>query len=127
MPDASPKSILEEIASLLCANSVEFLVIGGQAEYLFGSPRTTEDVDICYRRDPANIERLARCLQELYARLRGAPAGLPFKLDAKAVAMGCNFTFDTEKGKFDVLGYVELLGQFEQLDKNAEVCPDPLK
>jgi hypothetical protein len=52
----------------------------------------------------------------LHAELRGAPHGLPFELDAKTLAAGANFTFDTIAGSFDVLGdpagappYAELL------------------
>lgn len=47
MPDESRPSRLEAISRLLVRHLVEFLVIGGQAEYLFGSPRVTYDVDLC--------------------------------------------------------------------------------
>ncbi len=99
---------------------VEFLVIGGQAEYLFGSPRVTYDVDFCYRRTRENIERLAAALKELKPTLRGAPAGLPLVLDAQALGFGSNYTFDTDFGKFDLLGWVEPLGDYDALLKNSE-------
>ena len=41
-PDASP---LERFCTLLSDAGVEFMVIGGQAEALMGSPRVTYDVD----------------------------------------------------------------------------------
>ena len=37
MPDASDKTLLEQFASVFVGHGVEFLVIGGQAEYLFGA------------------------------------------------------------------------------------------
>jgi predicted nucleotidyltransferase len=101
-------------------HGVEFLVIGGQAEYLFGSPRITYDVDLCYRRTPENLERLAAALRELKPRLRGAPPGLPLILDARALGLGGNYTFETDFGDVDLIGYVEPLGDFESLIKNAE-------
>ena len=45
---------------------------GPQAEALMGSPRVTYDVDLCYRRTPENLERLAR------ARVCAASNALPF-------------------------------------------------
>jgi hypothetical protein len=47
-----------------------------------GSARVTYDVDLCYRRTPANLERLARALRTLSLTLRGAPADLKFRLAA---------------------------------------------
>jgi predicted nucleotidyltransferase len=101
-------------------HGVRFIVIGGQAEYIFGSPRVTYDVDFCYRRDPQNLENLAAALGELGVTLRGAPAGLPFKLDQKTLAMGSNFTFNTgDDIGLDLLGYVEPIGEFDKLDQKA--------
>ena len=115
MPEESPLSLLEQIAALFVSRGVEFLVIGGQAEYLFGSSRPTQDVDLCYKRDRANLERIAVCLRSIKTRLRGAPADLPFILDARTLEMGTNFTFTTELGDLDLLGYVEPIGQYEDL------------
>ncbi len=113
------KSRLEQIAELLTAHGVRFIVIGGQAEYLFGSPRVTYDVDLCYERSAENLERLATALRMLKPTLRGAPADLPFVLDAKSLALGSNFTFNTSMGPLDLLGWVEPLGDFAALEKHA--------
>ena len=48
----------------------------------------TQDVDICYGRDQANLERLADALREVHADLRGAEPGIPFRLDVRALARG---------------------------------------
>ena len=40
-------SPLERFCSLLHEHEVEFMVVGGQAELLMGSPRVTYDVDLC--------------------------------------------------------------------------------
>lgn len=117
------QSLLESFADVLVRHGVEYLVIGGQAESLFGSPRVTYDVDLCYRRTPENLVRLAAALNEMKATLRGAPPDLPFKLDAKSLEMGSNFTFDTRLGPLDMLGYVEPIGGFDEVAAHAETYP----
>ena len=104
-------------------NGVRFVVIGGIAGRLHGSPTVTRDLDICYARDGANLEALALALQELHARLRGVAEPVPFRLDARALAAGDSFTFETDAGDFDVLGtpagtsgYEELLRTADELD-----------
>jgi predicted nucleotidyltransferase len=108
-------SDLAKIAEVLQRHQVEFLVIGGQAEILMGSPRVTFDTDLCYRRSQQNLERLADAIAELRPALRGAPPDLPFTLDARALAFGNNYTLDTALGPLDLLGWVEPLGGYEAL------------
>src|SRR5436189_5682930 len=107
MPEESRTSALERIAEILERHGVEFIVIGGQAEWVMGSPRITYDVDVCYRRSKENLERLANALKELKPTLRRAPPDLPFIIDARSLALGNNFTFDTSIIKLDILGWVE--------------------
>lgn len=123
MAASTEPSSLEHFVALMNAHAVEFIVIGGQAEALHGSARITYDVDFCYRRTTDNLARLAAALRELKPTLRGAPPGLPFRIDAQSLALGSNFTFSTPFGDFDLLGYVEPLGAFEELDRNAETIP----
>ncbi|HEY4330456.1 MAG TPA: hypothetical protein VGN88_12025 [Phycisphaerae bacterium] len=120
MSHESLKAPLEDIAALLVTHGVEFLVIGGQAEFLFGSARPTQDVDICYKRDQQNFVNLAACLKQMQARLRGAPHDIPFILDARTLEMGNNFTFETVFGDLDILGFVEPIGGYEQLLEGKE-------
>lgn len=89
---------------LLQDRQVAFIVIGGVAAVAHGSPSLTRDLDICYDRSPANLEALARALQSVHATLRGAPADLPFKLDATTLRLGDHFTFSTDLGDIDCLG-----------------------
>jgi uncharacterized protein (DUF1330 family) len=59
MADDTVKPRLQQIAEHLNKFGVEFLVIGGQAAVLHGSPLPTFDVDLCYRRNPENRKHLA--------------------------------------------------------------------
>jgi predicted nucleotidyltransferase len=116
-------SLLEQFAEVLFRHRVEFIVIGGQAENLMGSPRVTYDVDLCYRKTPENLQRLASALSELNVSLRGAPPDLPVRPDARTLGMGENFTFSTSLGDLDLLGYVEPIGGYESLLPRVEIIP----
>ena len=95
---------LFEIVHELRRHKVRYVLIGGYAAVALGSPMLTGDVDICYALDDENLERLARALRELGATLRGAPADLPFLLDARTLRAGDTFTFSTRAGSLDCLG-----------------------
>jgi len=108
---------------VLNEHAVRFIVIGGFAGNILGSPAITYDLDICYERSPANCEALARALRALGATLRGAPAGLPFQLDARTILMSDSFTFDTTAGSVDCLGtpagtkgYADLLASAREME-----------
>ena len=119
MSNESIPAKLEELADLLQRHGVRFVVIGGQAEYIFGSPRVTFDIDLCYERSDENLARLATALKELAVSLRDAPKDLPFTPDARTLKLGSNFTFETSLGDLDLLGHVEPVGDFDAVDQRA--------
>ncbi|MFG0284448.1 MAG: hypothetical protein ACF8R7_08515 [Phycisphaerales bacterium JB039] len=111
---------LEIFVETFHRHRVDFMIIGGQAALLHGSPNVTYDTDLCYRRTEENLQRLADALHELKPTLRGAPQDLPFRLDARSLALGANFTFETTQGPLDLLGWVEPIGTYDDLIDNAE-------
>ncbi len=95
---------------------VEFMIVGGQAEALMGSPRVTYDFDFCYRRSSDNLEKLAGVLKNLKLTLRGAPPDLKFRVDTDALKLGSNFTFEVDdEYPLDLLAYLEPIGTYEDL------------
>lgn len=106
---------IEKQTCLLGRFEVECVIVGGVAATLLGSDIPTTDLDVCYARNPSNLERLARALQSVNARLRGAPEGLPFILDAETLRHGLNFTFTTDIGTLDLLGEVRGVGFYEDV------------
>ncbi len=100
-------------------HGVRFVVIGGFAGRLLGSPTITNDTDVCYDRAPDNLERLAAALNDLGARLRGVDDDVPFILDAKTLERGENFTFHTTAGALDVMGMPAGTRGFHELVANA--------
>lgn len=103
----------------LDAHGVRFVVIGGLAGRLHGSPTVTNDLDVCYERSPDNLERLAAALQDLGATLRGVEEEVPFRLDAATLAAGDHFTFATDAGNLDVLGSPAGVEGFAALARSA--------
>jgi predicted nucleotidyltransferase len=99
----------------LHGGGVDFIIIGGVAAILNGLGYTTYDLDVVYARDRSNIQRLVRCLEPFEPYLRGAPPGLPFKLDERTVRMGLNFTLVTSFGDLDLLGEVTAVGGYREL------------
>ena len=77
---STPRYDPERILKKLLQHNVRFVVIGGVAAALHGSPMLTADVDISYERSPGNLERLGAALAEMNARLRGVEEDLPFEL-----------------------------------------------
>ena len=100
---------------LLGEHKVDCVIVGGIAALIHGSMLLTNDVDVCYARDPENLQRLAGALQSVHARLRNAPEGLPFILDAETLKRGLNFTFTTDVGDLDLLGEVRGVGNYDEV------------
>lgn len=121
MPDAEeafdPNPVLERFAEA----DVDFVVIGGVAGGIHGSSFGTYDVDLAYSREPENLEKVAELLRSLNARLRGAPSGLPFLLDAQTLKAGANFTFTTSLGAIDLRGDPAGAPPYERLRAAATV------
>ncbi|HSF18147.1 MAG TPA: hypothetical protein VLK65_21615 [Vicinamibacteria bacterium] len=78
----------DEIFACLDRHEVRYVLIGGLAAVLHGSPLPTLDVDICPSNESSNLTRLATALQELEARIRtpDSPDGVKFPYDAGFLA-----------------------------------------
>lgn len=101
-------------------HGVDYVLIGGLAAALHGSPVATNDADICPDRTPENLARLAAALREIDARIRtdAEPAGLPFAIDAVFLGrIETALNLSTRYGNVDISyrpaaftgGYQELL------------------
>ena len=100
---------------MLADGDVHCVLIGGLAAAAHGSIRTTRDVDVVYERSEENLSRLALSLEPHSPYLRGAPPGLPFRLDIPTLRAGLNFTLTTNLGELDLLGEVSGGGRYSDL------------
>lgn len=119
-------SILKELVS----GDVRFVLVGGVAANLQGSPRMTYDLDICY--DPAedNVRNLAALLQLWDVYLRGIESGLPFVMDAKQFRVTPVMTLVTKYGDLDVMDRIAGVGMGDYPDvfaASVEIDVDGLR
>ncbi len=103
----------------LIGGGVDFVVIGGLAAQAHGSPLITEDLDICFDLDRANLDRLATVLQDLAAIRRGMPEGIRAPLDRRALRAGDVFTLRTRFGDLDLLARPDPGLDYAQLRSRA--------
>ena len=110
----------------LARYEVEYVLIGGMAAVLHGSPTFTNDADICPRRRRPNLERLASALRDMDARIRtdAEPNGLPFACDAEFLERMNMVNMQTKYGWFDISFEPGAFEQgYEQLIPNAVIYP----
>jgi hypothetical protein len=111
----------EEILRVLEAHGVEYVLIGGLAATLYGSPHVTTDVDITPEGTRDNLERLAMALEDLDARVRapGEPDGLPFDRSAEMLARVSLLNLTTRAGDLDLAFEPHGTGGYPDLVRTA--------
>jgi len=111
------------IFEALHKHRVDFVVIGAVAMVLHGSARVTRDLDICYSREPGNLDRLAKALKPFAPTLREASEDLPFSLDSATLQAGLNFTLRSTAGDLDLLGEVTGIGGYPAVARLSVLLP----
>src|SRR5947208_1146802 len=111
----------QAILSVLERHGVEYVVVGGLAATLRGSPHVTTDVDIAPSRAFKNLGRLSGALDELDARIRveGTPDGMPFNHDASSLARMEMLNLTTTHGDLDVTFVPAGTSGFDDLARDA--------
>lgn len=94
----------EAILRVLDESRVRYVLIGGLAATLHGSPYLTTDVDIAPDRSAANLTALADALTRLDARIRaeGEPRGIEFDRSGEFLARVSMLNLITRAGALDV-------------------------
>jgi predicted nucleotidyltransferase len=108
------------VIQLLTGRGIDFVVIGGIAAVLHGSPRVTQDLDICYSTDKANLSALGRALVDMNARLFGVKEDVPFVPDERTLARVELLTLQTDHGKLDLMTHPSGAPSYARLRANAE-------
>ncbi len=98
-PEFSATRLLRE----LVRHGVDFVVVGGIAMVVHGSSRLTQDLDICFASDAANLSVLGTALSHAGATLRGIDDDVPFVPDARTLAQLSTVTLQTRHGPIDLL------------------------
>lgn len=74
------------ICRILNEERVDYVVVGGFASVILGSPLPTEDIDLLPDRAEENLERLARALSRMNARIRTDGEAVAARIDGAFLA-----------------------------------------
>lgn len=124
MPTSGEKSTsanLSEILEELLKAGIDFILVGGLAAVIQGSPVTTMDVDIVHNQSPENVAKLLAFLTSVDAIYR--------RLDDKLIKpKECDLSgkghalFTTRLGPLDVLAVIEEGKSYDELlDHTVEI------
>ncbi|MCC6173081.1 MAG: hypothetical protein IT481_13755 [Gammaproteobacteria bacterium] len=108
----------ERLLRALARHRVDYVLIGAVAARLQGFPRMTADADITPADSASNLQRLAKALRELHARVytESVPDGLEFDCSGASLGRAAIWNLVTDAGRVDVIhrpagtaGYDDLL------------------
>lgn len=109
-----------EILRVLVEHGVEFVLIGGFAAQLQGSPFPTEDIDVTPARSAENLRRLSAALRSLDAHVRTVgEARLPFGHDAESLDAAGTWNLSTRYGDLDLSMVPSGTGGYPDLVRGA--------
>jgi predicted nucleotidyltransferase len=108
----------DAIFRALAEHGVEYVLIGGLAAVAHGASLVTFDIDLCFRQDAANCERLAAALVELSAEVYPYRTE-PIPITPQLLAAHRIINFGTPAGRLDLLAEVPGLGPYEDLAAGA--------
>lgn len=102
-------------------HGVEYVLIGGLAAALHGSPAVTNDADIVPKKTDENLGRLSTALVDLEARLRSPidAGGIPFDPHPELIASMAMLNTSTRCGNLDLTFTPTGLDDYERLAAGA--------
>jgi hypothetical protein len=111
----------DRILTALVKRQVEFVVIGAVAAIAQGGPLITQDLDITPAREPGNLDRLARALKDLDARLRlpDDSSGIEFPIEPRFLGSVGSWTLKTPSGDLNLLFVPSGTAGYEDLKRSA--------
>lgn len=118
MAEYDPVAMLRVMAQ----HGVEFVLVGGVAARMRGAPLVTRDVDVTPATSGANLDRLARALEALGARLRTAtdPNGVDLPFDPALLRSASVWTLVTDHGDLDLVMEPAGTGGYRDLIRDAD-------
>lgn len=122
MPPRVPPLRPNELLETLIRHDVEFVVIGGIAAVLHGSPYTTFDLDVVYDRSDRNLDRLEAALEELDAVLHD-PTDRHLRPDRSLLESSGPKLLRTKFGRLDLLGELGADVEWDQVVADSVAMP----
>lgn len=109
----------DQILKVLLDAQVRFVLIGGLASQVHGSPSLTGDVDICFALDGDNLHRLSDALTSMAAIRRGLERGIQAPIDHRALRASDVLALSTRFGDLDLLAHPDPRLDFETLQRRS--------
>jgi len=110
-----------QICEILNAEGVSYVIVGGFASVVQGSPLPTQDIDVVPSRQAENLDRLGRALRRMHAMIRTSDEPVPAPLDGPFLAnMPLMLNLTTDFGDVDLtFSPSGGLGGFEEWNAQA--------
>ncbi len=111
------------ICEILNDEAVDYVIVGGFASVVHGSPLPTRDIDVVPSRRSDNLERLAQALRRMNAMIRTDREPVPVLIDGPFLeAMPLMLNLVTDFGDLDLtFAPSGPLGGFDEWNANALV------
>jgi hypothetical protein len=109
---------IADLINTLAKHEVEFIIVGGMAAILRGTPVNTFDLDVVYERSAANITRLLGALEKLQAVVRDDPRRL--RLNKSHLESASHKLMETNQGPLDLVGTIEETTGFHELIADSD-------
>lgn len=111
---------LKALLIKLLEHEIDFVLVGGFASMVHGSPVVTQDLDICLRIDEEQVRKLRVALKDLSPRHRMNPTFKPSFLEFPDTLAGVeNIYLETDIGILDAMSELRPVGGFERVKAKA--------
>ena len=110
---------LKEAVRRFHSVGINFVLIGGMAMIAHGANTLTQDVDLAYAVDPANLECIAAFLPTIHARVLGRPANDKFVIAPATLGRVRFLNLHTDIGEVDVMRDIPGVDSFAGLSQRA--------
>lgn len=111
---------LKTLLKRLLDHDVDFVLAGGLACTVHGSPLVTQDIDICVAIDDTQLAKLRDALRDIAPRFRMNPNFKPSFLDhPKRGNELKNIYLETDLGILDIMSELQPIGNFDTVKQRA--------
>lgn len=109
------------LLKVLARNEVEYVLVGGMAAVLHGSPVVTSDADIMPSRTTDNLTHLGQALRDLDALIRSSsePRGIPFDPHPELLRSVAILNLTTRYGDLDLVIAPQGIADYDTLRGEA--------
>jgi predicted nucleotidyltransferase len=116
-----PELAPERLLAVLKEHDVRFVLVGGFAGVIYGSPYLTTDVDVVPEWSKENLERMSAALESMHARVWtvSEPTGLAFDHDAPSLGGADIWNLVTDHGRLDLTFMPSGTAGYEDLARDA--------